>query len=391
MKKTFLSIMVLTVILLTACGNPNFTTPTTEPVAAATTFNTVTAEGTLLPASSVELAFAQPGIIAEVLVSEGDQVREGQVIARLENIEVMQAEVARAEEAYLIAEQAFHTSEAMALKNLAEAHEILRKAQRDFDDFDIPSDLKKMGTHEALVYTYAKLEEARTNFEPYKYLSDRYFEPTKAELRARREGKEEWEIYRDTAKLLKKRLDDAWADYRKAIQWTELEANLEAAKADVDNAQKEFDNLMAGESSEEMAIARAQFETARVNLEAARAALANYQLRAPITATILSLDLSVGETISAGTPVAFLGNVDRWQVETKDLAEVDVALVFIGAPVIVKLDAFPGEEFAGTVTEIDPVGREYLGDMTYKTTITLDETDPRFLWNMTATVTIDVE
>ncbi len=47
------------------------------------------------------------------------------------------------------------------------------------------------------------------------------------------------------------------------------------------------------------------------------------------------------------------------------------------------------EEFQGTVTEIDPVGREYLGDMTYKVTLTLDEADPRFLWNMTATVNIE--
>jgi hypothetical protein len=29
--------------------------------------------------------------------------------------------------------------------------------------------------------------------------------------------------------------------------------------------------------------------------------------------------------------------------------------------------------------------------MTYKVTITLDKVDPRFLWNMTATVNIDVK
>ena len=90
-------------------------------------------------------------------------------------------------------------------------------------------------------------------------------------------------------------------------------------------------------------------------------------------------------------PVAFLGNMESWKVETKDLAEIDVANVSIGDMVIIKLDAFSGEEFSGTVTEVDSVGREYLGDMTYKTTITLAESDPRFRWNMTATVTIDVE
>jgi HlyD family secretion protein len=198
-------------------------------------------------------------------------------------------------------------------------------------------------------------------------------------------------VYRDTAKIFKKRLDDGWADYRKAIQWTELEADVEAAKSGMENMQAEFDNLTAAENAEQMAVARAQFESALANLNAARAVLANSQLRAPVAGTILSLDLSVGETANAGVPVAYLGNLGRWKVETKDLAEIDVASVSVGDKAIIKLDAFPDEEFTGTVTEIDPVGREYLGDMTYKTTIALDKSDPRFFWNMTATITIDVE
>lgn len=384
MKKSILFILTITALLLTACGtNAATPVPTTEPIMKAN--SSVVAEGTLIPNPSVELSFAQPGIIAEVLVSEGDQVKEGQVIARLENSETLQAEVARAEEAYLLAEQAFNTSEALALKNLSETHETLRKAQLEFDNFDVPSDLREMTTREAMEYTYIKLEEARTNFEPYKYLEERL------EWEMRNDDPKHPKVYKDTAKIYKKRLDDAWADYRKAIQWTELEANVETAKANVDNMQKEFDNLTAGENAEQMAVARAQFESAHANLNAVRAALANSQLRAPFAATILSIDLSVGETVNAGMPVAFLGNVDSWQVKTKDLAEIDVANVSNGDSVTIKLDAFPGEEFTGTVTEIDPVGREYLGDMTYKTTITLDESDPRFFWNMTATVTIDTE
>ena len=381
MKKSLLSIFISLAFLLTACGESNTPAPTVEPVQE--TSSVVVAEGTLLPDPSVELAFAQPGILAEVLVAEGDLVTEGQVIARLENIEVLQAEVALAEEVYLLAEQTFKTSEATALKDLSDAHEALRIAQLEFDNFDIPSDLRDMGTREALTYTYAKLEEARTNFEPYKYLEERL------EWEMRNDKPENPKVYRSTAKIYKKRLDDAWADYRKAIQWTELEANLEAAKANVENAQGEFDNLIAGENAEHMAVAQAQLESARANLDATRAALANSQLRAPITATVLSLDLLVGETVNAGIPVAYLGNTNHWMVETKDLAEIDAADVAFGDTVTVKLDAFPDEEFSGTVTKIDPVGKLYLGDMTYQITVTLDEVDTRFMWNMTATVTVN--
>lgn len=382
MKKLTLSLVSLA-FLLSACGGTTTPAPTLEPVKESRSI--VVAEGTLLPDPSIELSFAQPGILAEVLVVKGDLVKEGQIIARLENSEALQAEVARAEEIYLTAEQAFNTSEAVTLRSLSDAHEALRKAQLAFDNFDVPSDLREMTTREAMEYTYAKLEEARTNFEPYKYLEERL------EWEMRNDDPENPKVYRDTAKIYKKRLDDAWADYRKAIQWTELEANVEAAKASMENAQAEFDNLTAGENAEQMAVARAQFESALTNLNAARAALANSQLRAPIAGTILSLDLSVGESVNAGVPVAYLGNLGRWKVETKDLAEIDVANVSIGDSVTIKLDAFSDEEFTGTVTEIDPVGREYLGDMTYKTTITLDESDPRFFWNMTATVTIKVE
>jgi len=381
MKKSLLSTFISLVFLLTACGERTTPVPTVEPVLE--TRPVVIAEGTLLPDPSIELAFAQPGILAEVLVAEGNLVTEGQVIARLENIEVLQAEVARAEEVHLLAEQTFKTSEATALKDLSDAHEALRIAQREFDNFDIPSDLRDMDTREALTYTYTKLEEARTDFEPYKYLEERL------EWEMRKDDPENPRVYRDTAKIYKKRLDDAWADYRKAIQWTELEANLEAAKANVENAQAEFDNLIAGENAEQQAVARAQLESTRANLYAAQAILANSQLRAPFAATVLGLEMSVGETINAGAPVAYLGNTNRWKVETKDLAEIDVADVAIGNTVTVKLDAFPDEEFSGTVTKIDPVGKLYLGDMTYQITVTLDEVDTHFMWNMTATVTVD--
>ena len=381
MKKSVLSIFFVLIFPLIACSETNTPAPTVEPVQETRTV--VVAEGTLLPDPSIELAFAQSGLLAEVLVAEGDLVTEGQVIARLENIEVLQAEVARAEEIYLQAEQTFNIAKATALKDLSAAHESLRIAQLEFDNFDIPSDLRDMGTREALTYTYTKLEEARTNFEPYKYLEERL------EREMRNDQTDKPKVYRSTAKIYKKQLDDAWAEYRKAIQWAELEASVEAAKGNVENTQAEFDNLSAGEDTEQLAVARAQVESARANLEAAHARLANSQLRTPFEATVISLDKLVGETVNAGVPVAYLGNTNGWKVETKDLAEIDVADVAIGNKVTVKLDAFPDEEFSGTVTKIDPVGKLYLGDMTYQITVTLDKVDTRFMWNMTATVTVN--
>src|SRR5512145_1350754 len=82
MKKLTLS-LVLLAFLLSACGGTATPAATLEPVKENRSI--VVAEGTLLPDPSVELSFAQPGILAEILVSEGEQVTEGQILARLEN------------------------------------------------------------------------------------------------------------------------------------------------------------------------------------------------------------------------------------------------------------------------------------------------------------------
>jgi len=384
MKKILYPVLALT-ILLSACASNSTPTVTPELAPVETNLDEVIAEGKLLPAPSVELAFAQSGIVEEMLVQPGQEVAAGDVIVRLQNIETLQAEVARAEETCLRAEQAFSGAEAEALSALAVANEAVRKAQYEFDNFDIPSDLRDMATSEALAYTYANLGAAREAFEPYKYLEERL------EWELKRENPDKPAVYRNTAKIYKKRLDDAWADYNKAIRWAELEANLESAKISLEQSQMELTRLQAGEDTEETAVARAQYESALANLEAAHAALASYELRAPIDGKLLSLDLTTGEPVLPGVPVAFIGDTDQWQVETTDLAEIDIAKVALGDPVAVKLDAFPGEEFPGKVVKIDPVGREYLGDMTYKVTILLDTPDERFKWNMTAIVTIKTQ
>jgi multidrug efflux pump subunit AcrA (membrane-fusion protein) len=76
MKKSILFTLILTATLLTACG-ADATTPAPVSALEPNSNSSVVAEGTLLPDPSVELSFAQPGILAEVLVAEGDQVEEG--------------------------------------------------------------------------------------------------------------------------------------------------------------------------------------------------------------------------------------------------------------------------------------------------------------------------
>src|SRR5512134_1434302 len=97
MKTKFFSIFLLIAIFTAACGTANTPAPTAEPEVAGTSLSTVTAEGRLLPSPSVELAFAQGGVVSEILAQPGEPLATGDVIAQLIGLETVQAELAAAQ------------------------------------------------------------------------------------------------------------------------------------------------------------------------------------------------------------------------------------------------------------------------------------------------------
>jgi len=375
-----ISFVMFAGLLLSACGSGSEQAAESTPIPTVVAEDVIVAEGRIEPIRYVDIAFNANGTVSEVLVSEGEQVAEGQVIARLENSEARQAEVAQAEEAFLQAQQAFDSAEAVALGKLAEANEAARKAQYEMDNFDIPSDLRDMGTREALSYTAANLEEARINFEPYRYLNERL------EKQIAQENPNKDQVYRSTAKVYKKRLDDAWAEYNKAIKWTTLEASLESAKAELAQAQKEYDKLASGSDSGEKAVAEAQYDAARANLAAARAALADVELLAPFDGTVAGLKVKGGESVSPGQTVISVADFSGWIVKTTDLTELDVVEIAEGQAVTITLDAIPDARLKGLVQSIGQNYTEKQGDVVYEVTVELTETQPTMRWGMTAVV-----
>ena len=350
-------LMTVVTLLASACSSSaeaKQEPPTSTPDVA--TFSGVITEGRLEPIRYVEVALNASGLVSEVLVAEGEQVTAGQVIAHLESAEAKTLEAALAD----------------ASAELTAAYQGVRDAQYDIDNFDVPSDFHDMTPSQAVQTTLEKLNAARDNFEPYKNLSDKYLEPTKAEQRAGKEGKPESEIYRNIAKLYKKQLDDAWAKYRKAIQWMELESELTSANARLSQTQKDYDSLQDPALSE--------------NTAGARAALANAEVRAPFAGTITNLDLKVGEFASAGTPVITLADASNWVVKTTDLTEIDVVELAEGQPVSIILDAIPDVTLQGHVFAIAQNYAENQGDIVYEVTVLLTDTNPAMRWGMTAEV-----
>ncbi len=117
MKKNIsICVIILGALLLAACGATK-QDPTATPEAPVIAENVIIAEGRLEPVQFAVMGFNASGVVQEVLVAEGDQVKAGQVLARLDNIEALEAEEVKAQEAYLLAQQTMNLSESEALKD----------------------------------------------------------------------------------------------------------------------------------------------------------------------------------------------------------------------------------------------------------------------------------
>lgn len=372
-------IVILTLALtLLGCSSAEQATPAPETSADETFGAVISATGIVVPEQWAALSARSQGVVDEVLVEEGQQVKQGKTLLRLGNSETAQAEVARAQENLLIAERAFNASQADALKELDDAYETLRSAQNDFDNFHVPHDFSGMTPAESLKVSLKKLNKARADFEPYKDRDERTLTPTNSER--------ETGIYHDAAKRYKKLLDDAWADFRQAIRWAELEADLQQAQSGLDNALREFD---AVSSSQDNSLARAQYLAAQANLSAAQAALANMELTAPFDGVICNLDVRAGEWITPGIPVIQFGNLSNFRVETTDLSEIDAARVHPKDTVTVTFDALPDVAIKGKVLRVANKSSESSG-VNYTAVIMLDSIPDGLRWGMTAFVDIEV-
>ncbi len=351
MKHIKLLPLIVLALITAACGSAHAAAAAT-PIPTVIADDTIISEGQLEPIHFTELALNASGLVTEVLITEGDSVMAGDVIARLESSEA----------------QTLETAQAKAAQELTAAYQDVSDAQIHLDNFDPPSNFAGMTPSEAVVAMQVKLNKARADFVPYENIGDKKLQLTEAE----RKGDE---VIRGAAKIYKKALDNAWAYYRLAIQWLELESNLQNANSHLVLAQRDYNALQDSSFSK---------DTAGI-----RAVLANAEIRAPFPGVVTDLSLKAGEFKASGQPVVTIADTTNWVVKTKDLTEIDVVNIKEGQPVTVKFDALPGLKFKGNVLSIGDNFSENQGDVVYEVTILLTDKNAAMRWGMTAVVTFE--
>ncbi len=383
MKKNsylFVAVLLLAGFLSSGCG---LITNEPEPTAVATPVEDpgVIAEAKLVPANHVNLHFAMAGEVGEILVAEGDFINAGEPLARLADVEALEAQILAAEQAVLAAEQGLASLQekaaltaAQAEVNLVTARQSLMEAEQaweavDTDDFREDLDDARVDMIEAR----DDLEEAEETLADHSDLD---------------EANTIRQSYEDDVEEAQQDYDEVrWALEALQNQMGLANARLAHAQAALVDAEAVVEATQDDRPDpDDLALAEANLEQARGQLRAAERTLGDVELTAPFDGRVVRVELTEGATTTSAQLAFVLADLSTWYLETSDLTEHDVIDIGVGDEVVITFDALPGQSFTGEVESISDYFQERFGDITYEVRIRLNEADDRLRWGMTAEV-----
>ena len=307
--------------------------------------------------------------------SVGDEVNEGEVLARLKGKEDLEAAISAAEFEIISAQKALDDLQDAAedIRNqkqaeVAAAARQVRDAQYKVDNFTPRLGQEEMEPMEAVDIMREKLALAQERFEPYRYESSN--NPTRENL--------------------KDDLNEAQADLDSAVKRLEYENALSVAETNLRKAREDYEIYQAGPDPKDVAFAESRIANAEAALKAAQATLDDLELRARFDGTAVEKYVRIGEWVNPGQTILLLADLDDLRVETTDLSEIDAARIKVGDKAIVSFDALPDVVVNGTVDRIAPKASSGSG-VNYTVVVILDEIPEELRWDMTAFIDVEVD
>lgn len=267
----------------------------------------ITTDNAKVTGDIVDISAPTSGLLVQILVQEGEEVKAGQILVRLED---NQAQI-----------------------NLAQAEAALEIAR--VNSSKLPADL----TSAQAAVTKAK-EIALSNEAQAKSAAI-------AAEDARRQLNKMQSLFNQGA-LAQESLDQARTRYETALANTEaLKAAAASAGAAVTDAQAKMDTLSQTGSTAYNAL----YKQAQAILDNARLALDNTVIKSRIDGTVVRIPVQAGENITAGQSLITVANLKQVWV-TANIQEKQVGRVKKGQLVNVRIDAYPGQVFSGRIEEI---------------------------------------
>ncbi|MBI5368053.1 MAG: HlyD family efflux transporter periplasmic adaptor subunit [Planctomycetes bacterium] len=292
----------------------------------------VSAPGTVMAAQEVQVPSQINGTVAELQVKEGDAVKQGDLLIKLDARKI-ESDIRMAE---------FELKEANAKQ--VEAETDLTIASRSFEDRK--AEVRKLGRSTASIE--AAQAEERAQMAELKKAEDNYRRHSMASVaavgaRAIEEAKQAYEAgkahYEAAQQKAKQAAHDLLnSDLKEERELGEIESKRMRAQASVDTSLQGVARM-----EEKVKIAREE--------------LAKTEIRAPLTGKVIRINVSPNSVVTPGTmnneptSLVTVADTSRMMVAA-GVDESDISQIEVGQKVQVSMEAFPEVKFAGTVERI---------------------------------------
>ena len=147
-----------------------------------------------------------------------------------------------------------------------------------------------------------------------------------------------------------------------SIDASEYQAQLAAVKAELNTERQRYtraEELYAQKfiTKEALDVQAGAVDRLKARVQEVQVRVDKTEIRAPFCGIVGLREVSAGAYVKAGADIAILENVSSIKVDFR-IPEVHLSKVERNQPVVLRVDAFPGESFQGRVYAIQPVVNE---------------------------------
>jgi len=380
-QKSVLIVFSLIVIsaLLVGCSTTKTTTATTGVVSKIAESSTVESSGNINAKQQTTLSWQTSGIVGTVSATTNANVKKGDVLMSLDPTTAL-SDVITAEETLVSAKSALQNAEnSNTSKGTAEL--ALATAQSAYDTAlgNYWNRSKTQGSADLISVWTSKLQ-----------IQDNKIVDLKTQLDALGElpdndSRKALAIQNYSQAVIDRATMKQTLDYYRAIPDSldnqTLLATLDLKKAQLEDAQRTYDAVKNGPSSDDIASAQAK-------VNAAQSTVNMLSITAPFDGEVVAIQTQVGDQVVEGTSAIILVNRNVLYVDVL-VDETDISKVKIGDTATITYSALPDITSTGKVTFINPVGSSSSGVVNYTVRVTLDNADSSILLGATATVVIE--
>jgi HlyD family secretion protein len=290
--------------------------------------------------TDAELSFKIPGRVVARPVDEGETVKSGQLVARLDSTELAQEVSLRKAEVQAAQAALAELLAGSRPEEITQAQAAADQAKARLAELEAGSRPQEIAAAEAANRSaVADAERLEEDFKRYSGLYQKELISTQQYDAARTAA----EMAQARAREAKEHLDLVKEGPRKEV--------IEQARAAYAQAEDHYALVKKGPRREDIEQARARLDQARQSLAVAETRLGYATLASPMSGMVLSKSVEPGEYVSAGTPIVTVADlVNVWL--RGYVNETDLGRVKLGQRVRVTTDTYPGKSYPGRVAFI---------------------------------------